>query len=816
MAPGIRHITRHSSAHVLFRKACPAMIVAFILCALASAVAAQADAPPTLRLWDIPLENDYNPFSKVTRGVFEEFRRNHPEIRLLPVEKLMIGGDVVESQFLMAMAGGTAPDVITGLPIRTFRTYLDRRFFQPLDDFLTAEDIDAIHPEIREIVTKDGRIYGLPELYYAHCLFYRKSAFVQAGLDPGRGPRDWEEFYEYCKMLSDPDAGKYGFGLPTGWFAGWFWTDFVWQAGGETVRQRPDGTWEAVYNSTEAVEATEFFCHKLVWGEWERDGKRYKGVVYKEPYATKLVDDFGQGRIAMFIDTPTIGNLVAIQRRWGLGPEEIGIAPLPAGPAGRATILGANLHCVNIMIDDPKTVAAAASYVRYTCGDEAKKVRTRLQIESGWGQFVEPDLLRKFGHTDILARMDREWMRTLEGLLDYARVEPHCPGYQNIQTLALAQALDTIIFNEGADVQQVLDRSVRMVNNDILGTKPPEVLHRQRVVARVVFAVALVLIGALVVRMVRELRSVAGSAARRQSKGRVRPLVPWLFMIPALLSILVWGYVPLMRGSVMAFLDYRIVGNSLWVGLENFIEVFTRPTFFQSVRNTLVYVSLSLSIGFVIPIILAILVTEVPRGKVLFRTIYYLPAAMSGLVVMFLWRWFYEPTPEGLLNSILGFFGIPPQKWLADPRMAMVCVIIPAIWGGAGPASLIYQAALKTVSEEQYEAADLDGAGILRKVWSITLPTIKPLIIINFVGVFIGAFKATENIFVMTGGGPAKATYTIGMEIFFNAYLFLNFGYATSVAWVLGSLLIGFTLYQLRVLKRMEFTAAGTAARVRE
>lgn len=787
-----------------------------LLCALAGAAQVQADDRPTLRLWDIPLENDYNPFFKIQRGVFDEFRRNHPEIRLQPVEKLRIGGDVLESQFLMAMAGGTAPDVITALPVRTFRTYVEKGFFHELDDFLTPDDIEAIHPEIREIVTHNGHIYGLPEVYYAHCLFYRKSAFVDAGLDPDRGPSDWDEFYEYCKALSDPDAGKYGFGLATGWFAGWSWTDFVWQAGGETVRQRADGTWEAVYNTPEAVEATEFLCHKLVWGEWERDGKRYKGVVYKEPESPKLIDDFGQGRIAMFIDVPTIGNLVALQRRWGLGPQDIGIAPLPRGPAGRATILGANLQCVNVLIDDPDTIAAAAEYVKYSCGDEAGRVRTRLLIESGWGQFVEPELLRKFGHTDILSRMSPEWVRTLDELLDDARVEPYCPGYQNIQTLALAEALDSVIFNENADIRAILDDSVRKVNNDILGAKPPSVLQRQRNTGRVVFSLGILLVAALVVRMVRELRSVAGTAARRTAKRRVRPLVPWLFMLPALLSILVWGYVPLARGSIMAFLDYKVVGQSVWLGLDNFIEAFTRPTFWQSVRNTLVYVTMSLGIGFVIPIILAIMVTEVPRGKVVFRTIYYLPAAMSALVVMFLWRWFYEPTPEGLLNSAIGFFGMPAQKWLGDPRLAMFCVIVPAIWGAAGPASLIYQAALKTVSDEQYEAADLDGAGILRKVWTITLPTIKPLIIINFVGAFIGAFKAMQNIFVMTGGGPARATHTIGMEIFFNAYLFLNFGYATAVAWILGSLLIGFTLYQLRILKRLEFTAAGTAARARE
>jgi multiple sugar transport system permease protein len=793
-----------------------AVLVEILLCAMAICSDAREDDRPTLRLWNIPLEHDYNPFMKVARGVFDEFRITHPEIRLLPVQQLMIGGDVREAQFLMAMAGGTAPEVITGVPVRTFTTYLEKGFFQEMDRFVAPDEIESIHPEIRKVIMRDGHIYGLPEAYYAHCLIYRKAAFVEAGLDPNRGPRDWDEFYKYCRALSRPDEGKFGLGLVTGWQAGWFWTNFVWQAGGETIRQRPDGKWEAVYNSPEAIKATEYFCRKLVWGEWNRGGKRYKGVVYKESDGAKLIEDMGLGRIAMFIGAPIMLNLVPLQQNWGLGPDDIGIAPLPRGPAGKATILGANMDCINVTITDPETIAAAAQYAKYVCGDEGKRVSTRLQIENGWGAFVEPTLLRKFGHTDILARLDPEWVRTFDELLSYARVEPFCPGYQNIQTLALAEALDTIMYNENADIKTVLDASVSKVNNDILGIKPPEVLNRQRAVGKIVFILLMVIAAGFILRMIRELRSVAGAETRRVSRRRTGRFVPWLFMVPALLSILVWGYVPLVRGAAIAFLDYRIVGTSLWVGLDNFVDAFTRPALWLSLKNTVVYVSLSLGIGFFIPIILAILVTEVPRGKVLFRTIYYLPAATSGLVIMFLWRWFYEPTPQGLLNSIVQFFGMSPQKWLDDPGLAMVCVVIPAIWGGAGPASLIYQAALKTVPEEHYEAADLDGAGILRKVWSITLPTIKPLIIINFVGAFIGAFKAMETIFVMTGGGPAKATYTIGMEIFFNAYLFLNFGYATAVAWILGSLLIGFTVYQLRVLKKLEFTAAGVATGVRE
>jgi multiple sugar transport system permease protein len=144
--------------------------------------------------------------------------------------------------------------------------------------------------------------------------------------------------------------------------------------------------------------------------------------------------------------------------------------------------------------------------------------------------------------------------------------------------------------------------------------------------------------------------------------------------------------------------------------------------------------------------------------------------------------------------------------------MAMVCVIIPGVWAGMGAASLIYLAALKTVPEDLYDAIAIDGGGILAKVRYVMVPTLRGLILINFVGAFIGGFHAMQNIFVMTGGGPMNATWTLGIEIWANAFLYLKFGYATAMAWILGVGLIYFTMVQLRVLKRMEFTTAGDKA----
>ncbi len=284
---------------------------------------------------------------------------------------------------------------------------------------------------------------------------------------------------------------------------------------------------------------------------------------------------------------------------------------------------------------------------------------------------------------------------------------------------------------------------------------------------------------------------------------------------------------------------------------------------------------------FLPPIILAILLQEVPRGKILFRTLYYLPAVITGLVTILLWRQFYEPSEKGALNAVvmqipaLGFIvagvlllmlaivfsqrmwyhgmhlpawlftlaglillgtfltlakpiligpkesfwqAIPhifgrllhktpePYRWMLDPSTAMLSCVIPMVWAGIGPGCLIYLAALKSVSDELYEAADIDGAGIWRKTWSITIPTLYPLIVINFVGAFIGTFHQMQNIFVMTGG--AAGTRVLSLHIWLTAYADLKFGPATATAWVLGSMLIGFTVWQLQILKKVEFRRA--------
>jgi multiple sugar transport system permease protein len=142
----------------------------------------------------------------------------------------------------------------------------------------------------------------------------------------------------------------------------------------------------------------------------------------------------------------------------------------------------------------------------------------------------------------------------------------------------------------------------------------------------------------------------------------------------------------------------------------------------------------------------------------------------------------------------------------------MLWCVLPTVWAGVGPGSLIYQAALKSVPEELFEAAAMDGGGFFSRLRYVALPYIKPLVVMNFVGAFVGAFKSSGYILILTGGGPDGATTVVSLEIFYEAYARLRFGTATAMSWVLAFLLIGFTLFQIRYLSRIEFRSAGTSA----
>ncbi len=803
--------------------------LALLLCALLPHIA-EASEPVTLRLWGsggfaIPRKDTTAPMARANRAVIEEFQRLHPEIRLVVATGLEVQGPANESGLLMAMAGGMAPDVLY-VNFRQLENFYRQGFLYPLNEFIEREPdvVKRIHPLILQTITVNGKIYSFPYMQFVQALYYRKDLFRDAGLDPNRPPRNWDEFYAYAKRLTNPDKGQYGFGFesaPQG--TAWWWVNFLWQAGGDVVRKQPDGRYVTAFATPEGAAALEFYRKLLLAPITLPSGKVHRGVAIR---TANIYRDFVEkGKLGMWFQYQS--DLIANQSTANISPALIGIAPMPKGPTGlTGNEVNASMLGISALQKDPRVRAAAWEFVKFMGSDHADAVRTKAYVEAGLAQFVSPVSLRKHGYEELVSRMSDEWVRSLEQLFQNGKPEP--PG-QMIYT-ELDVPLQQAILDPEKPALALLKQAAAKIDTKLLGYVPPEVMQKRRRIALgvVVGGFAMVL-GAALFMLRRLSMSVAGEPGSRPAGVRSwrYHLVPWLFMAPAVLSIAVWAYYPLARGLVMAFQDYRITQPPTFIGLDNFIEAATQETFWRGIRNSFEYVGLTLAIGFGLPILLALMLSEVPRGKMLFRTLYYLPAVTSSLVVLFLWKQFYDPSPQGLLNQVVAGMNaavnwlagtlhlgiaLPTEvniDWLGDPSLAMLAVIIPGVWAGAGPGSIIYLAALKTIPDEMYEAADLDGAGVWAKIRMVTLPALKPLIIINLVGAFIGAFKAMENIFVMTGGGPVYRTHTIGLEVWYNAFMYLKFGYATAAAWIMGAMLIGFTLYQLRILRDLRFSAGG-------
>ena len=804
-------------------------------------------------------------------AIFNEFVKTHPEINVTAQQGIQL--ENLSDASLMSIAGGTAPDIFD-VYYNSMGTYIEQGFVAPLDEYIDKWDgKDKIPPQCWPVVTgTDGKRYGAVYLWPTIYLVYRRDFFEQAGLDPHRPPRTWDELWEYAKKLSLPNLkvetaldksspyGRQGMFLQTS--GSWIFSNFVWQAGGEIVRKRSDGRWECCLDSAGDVAALDFY-KKLRWAYWTRcsseacsskntcfdisdnDGgndstvvtcpvcgakykigdlkareKLYRGVLRTAvggTSATTYDRMFASSEVAMAI--MPLQQLQWVLEKSVIRPEVIGIASLPAGPAGRASIVDGNAYAISsACVKDKRKMDAAWEYIRFATSDRAHEIETKIYVETGYARFIRnPHWLEQYGYKEYYDELDPLQLEAYDTLLKYGHPEPFCPNYAAMgddMNDPISKVLRTDQVNPAAELKEVTKR----LNTHMFKLYPEdEMRYKRRALAAagsILVIIVCVVLYLLIRSLAKGIANIKSGMSATMKASAWKHFYAWLFLAPAMLTVLVWSYVPLVRGSIMAFYDYKILGAKNWIGVDNFVDAVSQPVFWHALYTTFYYTALTMTFGFFTPIILSLFLAEVPRLKITFRVLFYLPALTSGLVLMFLWKdLFFSPTQGGLLNRILALFGIPWQTWLQDPTLAIYCIVLPGIWASAGPGSIIYLAALKTVPDEMYEAAEMDGASVIQKIFLVTLPYLKPLIIINFFGAFVGSFQATQNIFVMTMGGPEKATHTLSLEIFLNAFQYLKFGYATAMGWIMGSMLIGFTLYQLRMFQKVQFTAGGTADR---
>jgi len=290
-------------------------------------------------------------------------------------------------------------------------------------------------------------------------------------------------------------------------------------------------------------------------------------------------------------------------------------------------------------------------------------------------------------------------------------------------------------------------------------------------------------------------------ALRRGGNRRRAALAGLVFLIPALLVFAYFAWWPIARSFLLAFQHTNLVSDPEWVGLRNFEVLFSDPLLPKAALNTLWFTALSLLIGLPIPLLCAVLISELRRGGTLARVLAYLPVVVPPVVSVLLWKVFFNPGPNGAINALLGLVGIEPLPWLQSPDLAMPSLVIVATWSGAGTAVLIYLAALSGVSTELYEAAELDGASVWQRIRSVTLPQMRGVILVLLLLQIIGAIQVFTEPYVMTDGGPANATVTVLLMIYRYAFLFGDYGVATALSVLLAIVLIAVSAVYLRATR---------------
>ena len=777
--------------------------------ALLGAISLDAAPAETLRLRVSSLASAgaTEPAAVADLRVQQEFLQRNPDIELVAAEGISIEGMVSEVTTVMMVTGGIAPDVIN-MNFRSTDSFVRQGIVAPLEPFLDAETpeererlLSRIPSQVLPVVNRVGpegqrHLFGLPRNLLFSGIFFNRDLFNQAGL-PQRAPKDWAELIEFCRKLQALGPQVNPLFLSAGTSASWNLMSFLWSAGGEAVVEKAPDEWRAAFNSPEAADAYEFY-YRLV--EADRVVKRGgSAATQQELESTGMIFGYVGGTVT--IDT-----------------EIYGFGAVPTGPGGaRGSEINATVLGIFSGIKDPAVRQAAWSYIKFFASEDAERIRTETFVELGLASQVNPVLLRKFGFDQYLALMPPGLEDEFAEAARTGKPEPfgrNCNLVYSEMTYPIDQMLTSSIIARlwkagdmagvRAETMRILNAAVERTNERMLGYVPPARMAQRRWVA--MGAVVIILVAFVVVGW--RVSKVFAEAGRRMAQPvSSRGFLPWLFLAPALLLVLVWKYLPLARGTTLAFLDYQLLLPSRFVGLDNFANVLFDPAFWNSLVATLHYAAWTLSLGFVAPILLAYALHLIPKHKIMFRVLYYLPAVISATAVFFLWRELFGA--ESVLNQILRLCGFEARRaWTEDPHLAMLSCILPGVWAGVGPGCLIYLAALKTIPIEQFEAAEIDGAGFLQRTRLIVFPGLKGLIIINFIGAVSASFHGATNILIMTGGGPNGATEVTSLLIFFEAFTRMRLGHATAMAWILGSLLIGFTVIQLQRLSNMEFKTA--------
>ena len=738
---------------------------------------AKAQRTVTLRLTDWA-DIDEMPLD---RKVIAAFNVRYPNIEILYEPS---PGVQYEEKILTALAADEPPDVFL-LDSKLIPTFTNKKVLLDLSAFVHELNIDTTQwfSNVTNIGRKGAALYAFPKGFTPLMMYYNKQLFREAGLPFPGDAWTWDDYRAIASRLTrdidgDGSIDQYGTAFTNYYY---FWIVWVWSSGGDVVD--PSGTKATGYLNAPATESALQFLIDLQrrdkvapsTGSWVQSEKTGSN--------SQL---FANSKIAMMIDGHW--RLPRLLRQMELGNLDIGVAPIPRHPGGKkVNVMYESGWCVPVNSRHPKEAALLAAFM---AGEEANRIRAARHLEIPSSRSVAEELVAQDTHG---------FERAFVGEIPSCR-QPWGSLIERFSEVewTLQDAVDEVLVN-GQSMHETMNRYASKIDRQLENTRLNEAsefkpIREHSEILRFLLSVVcfVVLASGLLYALAR--------GKRRRTTGTALG-----FLAPSLLHLAVFVLTPIVFAGYLSVHRWDVVvPDKPFVGLDNFREMFSDESFWNALKNTLLY-TLNVPVGMMLSLGVALMMNRRFKGISLLRTLYFLPSVTSFVAIALVWMWIYHPT-FGVANFLLGLFGLGPSAWLNSTSTAMVSVIIFSIWLSLGYQMVIFLAGLQGIPEELHDAARIDGSGSWNRFWHITLPLLKPTTFFIFVTSLITSFQVFTSIYVMTAGGPVHSTDVIVYHIYQSAWEQLRMGYASAMSWVLFVIIVIATWIQFRLMgKQIEY-----------
>ncbi len=712
------------------------------------------------------------------RPMARAFEEENPEIKVVTQA---IPWGLAHEKLLTAVVGRVPPDVAqmgtTWVPefqsmnaFQELDSYLDESFLEP-DDFLESSFA---------IGRINDNIYSIPWYVETRVLYYRTDMLQEVGY--AHPPRTWEELLDAAVKLARR-SGNYGIALPvTDWQS---FLPFLWQNEGSVLDPESGNIKVTQEEFAQAIEYYGRFFNE--------------GAAPLEDPEQDLMWAFKEGYYPMFISGPwminEIGRLIPeIDGKWE-------VAMLP-GNKNRTSFVGGS-HLT--LFKDSPNKDAAWKFIEYMSRPENQikwyEISGGLPASAAvWedGYFRDDPKIRVFG----------------EQLL-HSRGQPVVPEWEEIAS-RIGRRLEQIFIG---------GREVRTAQKDLKKDIENIIARREDMrESNLIFWMAAVSTLAFIIFFlyfrggIKQKHMISGREEKKEKievpggmlgMGFKKTYIPYLFIIPSILTLILFLFIPIFSSFLISLTNWNVytfaqVSLLEFVGLNNYIELFSDDVFWHSLRNTFVFAFVGIPFNISLAMFVAVMIDKkYIKVKGLFRSGYFMPVITTLVAVAVVWRWLYNPE-FGLINYLISLAGIEPQRWLSDTRLALPALIVMSVWRNFGYNMVIILAGLQTIPSTLYEAAEVDGANAWQQFWNVTLPSLKSTLFFVVVITTIGAFQFFEEPYIMTDGGPLNSTISMVMNMYQQGFEYFRFGYGSAIGFILFLCILSFTLIQIHFRKKWE------------